>query len=81
MDKNIYYAVHNESCLGLVYTSSLGLRMLLILHASVLRGCPFSPMSGSVMADEKEIRYATPQDFTDFRVCLPADFYTINPNH
>lgn len=48
-----------------------------ILRASILKGSPYSWMSGSISVFGCKVRPATEKDFKDFRVSLPFDFKQI----
>lgn len=44
-----------------------------ILRASILKGSPYSWMSGSISVFGCKVRSATKEDFKSFRVSLPPD--------
>jgi len=68
------YVVLNEHTLGYFQNTdkiptepyaSMG-----IIHASILKGSPYSNMSGTVtVSPSDKIRLATKEDFHNFRVC------------
>jgi len=70
-----YYAVINENTLGYVFADTAGVKRFGILHASVLRGSYFNPLSDPLYLSQAEnIRKATEADFNDYRVSVPIDF-------
>lgn len=62
--------VYKEHTLGLLDPGNI----IGVLHASVLRGAPFSVHSTPIFASEQEFRQATLADFEAFRVKWHSDY-------
>lgn len=75
--KPIRLVVVNEHTLG--YIDPMFPRLLNILHASVLKGSPYSNLSGSIHLSHEKVRLASEKDFADFRVLF--DGYKGNPDY
>lgn len=71
-----YYAVYNESNLGYLFIDSDGKQRFGILRASILRGSSFNELSDPLyISPVYTLRKATEQDFEDYRVSIPPDFF------
>lgn len=80
--KPLYYATYDDNNLGILLLDENGNKKFEILHASVLRGSNYNPLTGSRIDisdyNYGKIKKASEKDFDIYRVSLPSDFHELN---
>lgn len=81
-EKKLYYATYDDNNLGILLLDENGNKKFEILHASVLRGSNYNPLTGSRIDisdyNYGKIKKASEKDFDIYRVYLPSDFHELN---